>query len=59
MIVTGQNHSPSNLSRIDVLTNSEIIESTDLPRTPTKLGKPRREMEEPVSSGADSVKGFN
>lgn len=59
MIVTGQNHSLSNLSRIDVSTNSEIIESTDLPRTPTKLGKPRREMEEPVSSSADSVKGFN
>lgn len=59
MIVTGQNHSPSNLSTRDVSTSSEIIESTDLPQTPTKLGKPRRESEELVSSSADLVKGFN
>lgn len=58
MIVTGQNHSPSKLSTIDVSTSSEIIESTDLPQTPTKLGKPRRELEELVSSRADLVKGF-
>ena len=58
MIVTGQNHSPSNLSKIHVPTSSEIIESTDLPQTPTKLGNPRRELEELVSSSADLVKGF-
>lgn len=45
MIVKGQNHSPLKRS-----TNSEIIESTDLPQTPTKLGKPRRELGELVSS---------
>lgn len=59
MIVTGQNHSPSNLSTIDVSTNSEITESTDLPRIPTKLVKSRKEMVEPVSSSADSVERFN
>lgn len=59
MIVTGQNHSPSNISIIDVSTSSEIIDSTDTPQTSTKLGKPRRELEELVSSRADLVKGFN
>lgn len=59
MIVTGQNHSPSNLSTVDVSTSSEITESTNLPQTPTKLGKPRRELEELVSSSADVVKVFN
>lgn len=58
MIVTGQNHSPSKLSTVDVSTSSEIIGSNDLPQTPTKLGKPRRELEELVSSRADLVKGF-
>lgn len=58
MIVTGQNHSPSKLSTNNVSTSSEIIDSTDLPQTPTKLGKPRRELEELVSSRADLVKRF-
>lgn len=58
MIVTGQAHSPSKLSTIDVSTSSEIIESADLPQTPKKLGKPRRELEEMVSSRANLVKRF-
>lgn len=48
MIVTGQNHSP-----LKLLTNSEIIELTNLPQAPAKLGKPRRELDELVSSRAD------
>lgn len=59
MIVTGQNHSPSKLSTIDVSTSSVIIDSTGLAQTSTNLGKSRRETEEPVSSSADSGMGFS